>query len=202
MNIQRLSRDEKPEVVSVLMSAFYEYPVIRFVLRNTGPEFENHLRGLVSFYSEVRYLRNWPVVGIRSNGKLVAVALINNPVAKLLPLPQEQLNHLRSIIGDAAFHRLELYEEKSSEGEPKKPHHFLGMIGVLPEFQGKGYGAALLNAVKEMSDADANSTGVCLSTESSGNVPLYEHFGYRVISEVDIEGMHSWCMFNASKTAD
>jgi GNAT superfamily N-acetyltransferase len=202
MNAQRLSRDDQPEVVSVLMSAFYEYPVIRFVLRNTGAEFEDHLKGLVTFYTEVRYLRNWPVLGIRHNGKLVAVALVNDPVAKPLPLPQEQLNHLRSKIGDAAFHRLELYEEKSSEAEPKKPHHFLGMIGVLPENQGKGYGASLLNAVKEMSTNDPNSTGICLSTESSGNVPIYEHFGYHVISEVDIEGMHSWCMFNNSKAVD
>jgi GNAT superfamily N-acetyltransferase len=177
------------------MAAFHEYPVIRFVLRTTGEQFEKHLIALVNFYTEIRLIRNWPVLGVYSDSHLVSVALVNDPVAKVLPLPDQQLSELRSIIGDDAYARLELYEQKSSEAEPKKPHHFLGMIGVLPEYQGKGYAAGLLRAVNEMSVADLNSTGVCLSTELAENVSLYEHFGFRIISEVDIENLHSWCMF-------
>jgi len=195
MKIQKLSRNDKPELVSVLMAAFYEYPVMRFVLRTKGEEYENHLQALINFYSELRFLRNWPAMGIRAEDKLVAAALVNKPVKQPLPLPQEPLSLLRSIIGDAALARLESYEQKTGEVEPQKPHHLLGMIGVLPEYQGKGYAAALLNAVKEMSLADPTSSGVCLSTEHTGNVVLYEHFGYQVISEVDIEELHSWCMF-------
>ena len=200
MTVQRLSRENKAEAVAVLMAAFHEYAVMRFVLRTTGEEYEKHLKALVGFFTEIRFLRNWPVLGIRVDGKLVSVALVNDPVQQSLPLPEVPLVELRVIIGDEAYARLETYEKKSSENDPKKPHHFLGMIGVLPEYQGKGYAAALLNAVKEMSVADPNSIGVCLSTELSGNVQLYEHFGYRVISEVDIDELHSWCMFCPSKT--
>lgn len=195
MSALKLSRDEKAEVVAVLSAAFNDYPVMRFVLRTTGDEYEKQLNALVGFFCEVRLLRQWPVLGIRKDGSLVAAALVNEPVREPLTLPEEQLKELRSIIGNAAYQRLESYEEKSSGGEPAEPHHFLGMIGVLPDHRGKGYAADLLRVVKEMSVADPASAGVCLSTEDSRNVSLYQRFGYRILAEVDVDGLHSWCMF-------
>ena len=78
-------------------------------------------------------------------------------------------------------------------------HHFLGMIGILPTYQGKGYSKHLMNAVKEIALANPESTGICLSTELAENVPMYERFGYRVISEADVGELHFWCMFLSLK---
>jgi GNAT superfamily N-acetyltransferase len=194
MRVQRLSREDKSEVVAVLMNAFHEYPVMRYVLHTTGNEYEVHLKALIDLFCEIRFLRSWPVLGIR-DGPLIAAAVINEPAHEHLPLPNEPLINLHSIIGDAAYERLALYEEKSSEHEPKIPHHFLGMIGVDLNHRGKGYAGDLLNAVKELSVADLNSGGVCLSTENPDNVPLYQHFGYHVIAGIDVGELHSWCMF-------
>src|SRR5262249_13833623 len=102
---------------------------------------------------------------------------------------------LKQIIGDEAYTRLELYESNTASVEPATPHHFLGMIAVRPEMQGKGYSRILMEEVKKLSVEDAQSTGVCLTTEDPENVRLYEHFGYKVIAETDIEELHSWCMF-------
>lgn len=195
MSIQRLSRADKPEIVAVLAAAFHDYPVMRFVVRTAGDEYEEHLKALVGFYCEVRLLRDWPVLGIREGGSLIAVAMINEPVREPLPLPAEPLAQLRSILGEEAYQRLAWYERHSSEVEPGDPHYFLGMIGVPPVHRGKGYAGELLNRVKEMSAANTASAGVCLSTEDPRNVILYERFGYRVIAEADIGDMHSWCMF-------
>ncbi len=128
MRVQRLSPEDKEEAVAVLMAAFHEYPVMRYVLHTTGNEYEVQLKALIGFFCEIRFLRNWPVLGIRENGPLFAAAVINEPVHEPLPPPSEPWRQLRSIIGDAAYERLVLYEEKSSEYEPKIPHHFLGMI--------------------------------------------------------------------------
>ena len=54
------------EVVSVLSAAFHDYPVMRFVLKSTGANYENDLKALVGFFCEVRLTRNWPVLGIRA----------------------------------------------------------------------------------------------------------------------------------------
>lgn len=198
-NIQRLSGKNKEELVRVLASAFHEYAVMRFVLRTKDEEYERHLKALIGFFCEVRIPRNWPMLGIRNNGELIAAALINEPVAKPLPLPEDALSQLQKAIGKEAYDRLVHYEDQSSKAEPPNPHHFLGMIGVLPEYRGKGYAVQLMTEVKEMSIADPASSGVCLSTEDPKNVALYERFGFKIISEANVDELHSWCMFLPTK---
>jgi GNAT superfamily N-acetyltransferase len=199
MKVERLSREHKDEVIQTLMAAFHNYPVMKFVLGEQNPEYEYNLKELIGFYCELRLTRNWPLLGVRTANRLVATALVNDPVETPLPLPQELLDRLLKVIGESAFERLELYEKISAEGEPKFPHHFLGMIGAHPEHQGKGYAAALLREVNKMSVQDPKSRGVCLSTEDPGNVQIYQHFGYQVIAEADVGEMHSWCMFCPTK---
>jgi ribosomal protein S18 acetylase RimI-like enzyme len=196
MKIEILSRDHKPQVVSVLSAAFHDYPVMRFVLKSTGANYEKDLNALVAFFCEVRLTRNWPVLGIRAeNGSLVAAALVNDLLLNPLPLPEQPLQQLKETIGDEAYQRLVAYELQSSIGEPKVLHHFLGMIGVHPYYQKKGYADALMNFIKEFAMKNPESNGVCLSTEIPWNVRFYEHHGYRVISEADVGELHSWCMF-------
>jgi GNAT superfamily N-acetyltransferase len=196
MKIERLSREHKSEVVSVLSAAFHEYPVMRFVLKSTGADYEKDLTALVGFFCEVRLTRDWPVLGIRADdGSLAAAALVNDLLLNPLPLPEQPLQELKQTIGDEAYERLVAYEHQSSIGEPKVLHHFLGMIGVHPHYQKKGYAAALMNFVKEIASKNPQSIGVCLSTEIPWNVRFYEHHGYRVISEADVGELHSWCMF-------
>jgi GNAT superfamily N-acetyltransferase len=200
MKVQKLSRQQKTEVVSVLCKAFHDYPVMRFVLKSTAQEYEKDLTALVGFFCEVRLVRDWPVLGIRSeDGTLIAAALVNDLVHHPLPLPDQPLQQLKKTIGTEALQRLEAYEEQSSKGEPTVPHHFLGMIGVDPDHQKKGYAGHLMNAVKEIASKNPESNGVCLSTEIPENVPFYERFGYRVISEADVGELHSWCMFLSLK---
>jgi hypothetical protein len=43
MKIEKLTRENKAEVVSVLSAAFHDYPVMRFVLKSTGAKYEKDL---------------------------------------------------------------------------------------------------------------------------------------------------------------
>jgi ribosomal protein S18 acetylase RimI-like enzyme len=195
MEIQRLSREYKPEVVTVLCSAFHRYPVMRFVLHTSGGKYEKQLQAVVNFNIEVRLLNDAPVLGIRKDGILIAAALLDDPTQQPLPLPETKLEELRLLIGEEAYQRNLLYEVESSKHEPASPHHFLGMIGVLPKHRRKGYARDLLNEVKNISLAHPVSSGVCLSTEDPENVRFYQRFGYQIIAEMDIRELHSWCMF-------
>jgi GNAT superfamily N-acetyltransferase len=196
MRIEKLSRANKEEVVAVLCQAFHDYPVMRFVLKSSGNNYDKDLTALVGFFCESRLVRNWPVLGIRDeHGSLIGAALANDAVRHPLPLPEEPLQQLRKSIGEEAYERLLAYEDQSSKGEPDSIHHFLGMIGIVPHHQGKGYAKHLMNAVKDIAISNPESTGICLSTELPDNVPIYKRFGYRVISEADVGELHTWCMF-------
>jgi ribosomal protein S18 acetylase RimI-like enzyme len=65
-------------------------------------------------------------------------------------------------------------------------HWFLQMIGVKPEFQGKGYGARLIRPVLER--IDKQGLACYLETQDTQDVPIYEHYGFRIIDESLIPG--------------
>jgi GNAT superfamily N-acetyltransferase len=195
MKVETLTRQEKTEAVSVLIAAFHDYPVMRYMLKTLGSEYEQQLKAIMEFYCEARFAKEGLVLGIRSGDSLTAVALVDRASHKPWDQLKSEMERLKGIIGESAFSRLQWYEDLSSRSQPQVSHYYLGMIAVRPENQGQGYARAILDHVKALSAGDPKSAGVCLSTELPDNVRLYEHFGYRIIAEVDIEELHSWCMF-------
>lgn len=200
MTVEKLNRSDKEEAVKVLASAFYEYPVMRYVLKSEGAKYEVDLKALIGFICETRLTRNFPLLGIKVNDELVAAAGINEP--EKIPIPPDLkivYSNLRITIGEAAITRLESYERKSNPKSLDVSHYFLGIIGVKPAHQGKGYARRIIEEVQLMSEAHSLSKGVCLCTEHPSNVPLYEHLGYKVISEADVGEIHTWAMFRKNR---
>ena len=73
-------------------------------------------------------------------------------------------------------------------------HWFLQIIGVDPEFQGKGYAGKLLRPM--LSRIDEEGLACYLETLDERNVLLYEHFGFRVVGKSTIPetSLTSWAM--------
>jgi GNAT superfamily N-acetyltransferase len=69
---------------------------------------------------------------------------------------------------------------------PDEPVWHLDAIGVEPEARGTGIGAALVQHGLERARADESAA--FLETGTPGNVPLYEHFGFRVVEAADAPG--------------
>jgi ribosomal protein S18 acetylase RimI-like enzyme len=65
-------------------------------------------------------------------------------------------------------------------------HHFLQMIGVRPEYQGQGYGSKLIRPVLDRIDKEG--LACYLETQDDIDVPLYEHYGFKIIDESIIPG--------------
>ena len=80
------------------------------------------------------------------------------------------------------------------EHMPKEPHWLLDHVGVDPDHQGRGIGAALIRLGIESSKRDG--VPAFLETSRPGNVPLYEHLGFRVDAAADAPhgGPHVWFM--------
>ncbi len=75
-----------------------------------------------------------------------------------------------------------------------KDYLYLAMICVAPEHQGKGFGGRLLNHL--FAESKELNLPIYLETETTDNVSLYEHYGFKTIDETNLfDGkVHIWQM--------
>jgi GNAT superfamily N-acetyltransferase len=87
--------------------------------------------------------------------------------------------------GPDTIYRMMSWEETAArvrkEHAPAKGY-YLFLLAVKPEYQGQGYAGNLLRPVLQKADADG--LPVYLETQNPANLPLYEHFGFRVTCHV------------------
>jgi len=77
--------------------------------------------------------------------------------------------------------------------DPHQSHRHLDMIGVLPEMQGQRIGYQLCAGIRDA--LDEQNKAAYLETALPGVVNMQEHFGFTVIGEAKLLGVHNWFMW-------
>lgn len=74
------------------------------------------------------------------------------------------------------------------------PHWYLYLLGVEPVLQGKGYASNLIKTM--LNRADREGLGCYLDNTNEKNLPMYQHYGFRVIEEYKVPktGVSLWAM--------
>jgi ribosomal protein S18 acetylase RimI-like enzyme len=76
---------------------------------------------------------------------------------------------------------------------PKQPHHYLAILGVDPEHQGKGLSRKLVAPI--LARADAEKRIAYLETATESNLALYRRFGFEITGELRaLDAPKLWCM--------
>lgn len=187
-----LAPDAAPDVVDVMFEAFYDYPVMRFVLGQSG-DYDGRLRAMIELSVRTRMLRDEWMLGIRAEGRLAAAATISRPDRPNPPDVAEARSEVWSKLGDDARGRYETFSDTTASFEVAQPHLHLSMIGVRNRSRGSGLGRRLLDATHDLSATDPESEGVTLTTEVERNVTLYQHFGYELVGKDRVaEAFTTW----------
>jgi ribosomal protein S18 acetylase RimI-like enzyme len=199
MEVKYLKEDNLSEIIKVLSEAFYNYPVMRYVLRDKY-YYKERLYKLIDFFISARIYRNEPMLGIYNiDGLLTAAAVVTLP--DKIPTPEKLIEHRKELweeLGKEEQKRYEVYGKAAGSLMPSEPHHHLNMIGVRSSFQGRGLARKLINAVEELTLSHPESTGLSLNTEDESNVKLYLHLGYKVIGNVKVDNnFETWGFFKA-----
>lgn len=197
MSVRRLSGEEADVATDVLCEAFYDYPVMRWVLQAPPPEYPRRLERLVGFFVAARVLRDEPLLAVDGAEGVEAVAMLSYTDGP--PSPPE-LSGVRSRVwaelGPEARARYEAFGAAFGPLIVPGPHVHLNMIGTRRTARGRGHSRTLLEWVHAHSASRPGSTGVSLTTEDPGNVPLYEHFGYAVRGRARIsDDIETWVFF-------
>lgn len=191
-----LDVDAAPEVVDVLCEAFYDYPVMRFVLGSPS-DYTALLHELMTVYVMARVLRDEVMIGVPGPTALLAAATVSYPGQRESP---PELGELRErtwdSLGSAARSRYESFGAANAPFEVEAPHIHLDMIGVRSEAKGSGLGGAMMRAVHDLSEEAPWSTGVTLTTELEANLSFYEHFGYDRVGSARVDAeLTTWGFF-------
>ena len=74
------------------------------------------------------------------------------------------------------------------------PHWYLEVLGVAPEFQGKGYASRLLKPM--MARLDVEKLPAYVETSTEEYVAIYQRFGFKLIEEAVLPGSETkmWAM--------
>ena len=206
MAVSVLPTDRSDAVVTVLCDAFFEYPVMRYVLGD-APDYPTRLRTLVGLFVAARCQPRGLLLGAHAtDGTMVAAAAIDLPGDRVLsPSFERRREATWAELGRDAQARYEAYGRASHEFDHGAHHHHLGMIGVRAAHQGTGRSRALLEHLHALADVDPDSAGVSLTTELPRNVGLYQYFGYdiaghaRVAPELETWSFFRPCTANAGR---
>jgi GNAT superfamily N-acetyltransferase len=185
------------DVVDVMYDAFYDYPVMRFVVGAGHRDYDDRLRKLIGFFVFRRVRHGGPLLGIRDGDRVVAAAACTLPVEPETPPDVfARRDALWRDLGDDTRARYDAYAGATKPFFTTEPHHHLNMIGVRHSHMGRGLARPILEAVAGLSQADPRSHGVSLTTELPKNLTLYEHFGHRIVRHARVaDELETWGLY-------
>ena len=111
------------------------------------------------------------------------------------PIP-EPADYDRRVFGVCGPHtpRFAALDAAFEENHPSTAHHHLAFMAVLPEYQERGLGRALLARHHTMLDREG--TPAYLEAANLRAARMYGKWGYRIISRIDLPGGPSmWPMW-------
>ena len=180
-DIRKLSSRDVDRIATALARAFEDDPVLSWVFPEE-PRIERLERAFTFFLRRI-----WlPQDECFATDRLFGAALWLPPEKwHLGPLGQLRLlPGMVSILG-GSLPRMMTAVNMIEKHHPKEPpHHYLAVLGVEPEFQGRGFGGALMQPVLDRCDRDR--TGAYLESSKERNIVLYERHGFRVVEELRI----------------
>lgn len=162
-------------VTDVLVDAFAADPVQQWLFAPAADPDAARRALFEIFVEDYFWLGNTHVVV--DAGGIAGAALWAPPDREVLrgDRVQDLLDALGPHLGDELVPRLGEMA-RTHEFRPSEPHLYLGILGVAPDRQSRGYGADLLGPPL----ADCDRTGLLAHLESSNtaNISFYERLGF------------------------
>jgi GNAT superfamily N-acetyltransferase len=184
MDARKISAGDLDEVVALLTVTFLNTPFHRYI----APELHERLRFLEASY-RYRISHGLEVNDIdvaTLDGEITGVMSWSPPVL-LTPAATpagSAMDEALSFCSAGLRERFSAFFTQLSRVRDEviqQPYWSLGPIAVLPKHQGKGIGSLLLR--EKLRQIDGERLPCFLATQDAGNVPLYEHFGFRLIRQ-------------------
>jgi GNAT superfamily N-acetyltransferase len=171
-----------PELSAALAEAFGDDPVMSWLL----PDARRRPEALRRFFGvETRHVALPHACSVAADGPdgALGAALVLPPGHWRMPI-RAQAAHAPAfarVFGRRLPHALALLGAIERR-HPRRPHHYLAYVGVVPAAQGLGVGTRMLEAVLERCDRERSPA--YLEASSPRNAQLYRRMGFEGIEVI------------------
>lgn len=201
--IQTLDTGDAGALTALLCEAFFDYPVMRYVLGD-APDYPGRLQRLIGLFTAGRWHRGHPVLGLRGGDGSLQAAITMTPRGDFgtPPALAAQAQSTWQLLGADAKQRYATLCEAWSATEPAGEHWHVNMLGVAAAAQGAGHGGRLLAAALELAANDSAAQGVDLTTEDAANLDFYTRRGFEVTGHRRVgPTLETWTLVRFRPTA-
>jgi ribosomal protein S18 acetylase RimI-like enzyme len=189
--------------------AFVRDPALMAILpESVAPEAADRVKRITEVFRAalaVQRREGEPVIGVMDNGRVAGAAVVAGGGAAsiwtLLAFGLPYMPRMINAVGWGGTMRALQLTDTLARNHPPERHIYLNFLGVDPEHQGKHYGIALLDCLRDLAQARSDLAGVYLETATEANVPYYSSRGYKVIGEIYPLGVKFWRMFQYKNAA-
>jgi GNAT superfamily N-acetyltransferase len=177
--LRQASAEDARRLRAVLADAFFDDPVFGWLM----PGERARKARLRRFFAIELHHLGFPHGHVWTTSDLAGVAISLPPGAWHPPL---RAVLLEGRVFGAGLPRAARLQIATDRRHLREPHYYLRDIGVLPERQGQGLGAALMGPTLELCDREGLPAYLEASSERSAT--LYERLGFRVTDELRVAG--------------
>ncbi|MFC1912806.1 GNAT family N-acetyltransferase [Chloroflexota bacterium] len=186
-NLIRVKRSQVKSVVEVISRAFYDDPLFAGYFFPDTSQRDKLLPRLIEYW--IRHDLYY--------GEVYATSTGMEGIAAWLPSERADRTLWRRLRTGSLFIDFTLGRELKEKIKIShnvcaglhdryisSPHYYLEFIAVDPDFQGKGYASRLLRGM--LPGLDSKRLPSYLETNNEKNIPLYQHFGYKLLEYTTI----------------
>jgi ribosomal protein S18 acetylase RimI-like enzyme len=180
VTVVRARPQDHDAIVRVLVRAFDADPVANYLLRRDGGRTRGFELCFSAFlkHATMPHGETWIADGGAGAALWTPPGRWNVGIRRGLAMGPSLLR----AVGWSRAARVAIAANRVQSKHPGLPHFYLFAIGVDPERQGRGIGAALLGAV--LGRCDMERVPAYLEASSPHNRRLYERYGFRATEEV------------------
>jgi GNAT superfamily N-acetyltransferase len=181
-DVRKLAAADLATVVKALARSFYEDPIFSWVTPDADRRLARLERGF-DLYARRVWLAHDEAY---TTDRLIGCAFWMPPDTWHLSLAA-QLRMLPAMLAMARgdLPRLLRLLNAIEAKHPHDRHWYLPVIGIAPEWQGRGFGAALMRPILERCDREG--VPAYLEASSPRNRALYERHGFAVVEEIRVK---------------
>jgi len=175
-SLHRLTLQEMPRAIDVLVRAFDCDPFVDWVVRSDAGRQE----GMRRFFTVCLRYYTMPFDEVWATRDIDGVAMWTPPPGTLKSGPSQQARFFWQAVRGMQLRNVPSRLSAFSEIErhhPRTPHYYLFFLGVDPERQGEGIGSRML--VSMLNRCDTEGMPAYLEATHAGLIPFYGHHGYQ-----------------------